>query len=146
MYMQTLHKGPFARLFALLAIVGLLLSGATTTVMAMPSGQTGASHHGVMLADDMMHMTSASSADDMMHITSASSDACKHAGNSKMACADDEGYQCSTGNCCPHGASGLPPQGNTAARDLPRIYTAAPQWRAISVTPVTEIRPPITTL
>jgi len=142
--MFALHRQWFARLLAALAVVGLLLGGATTTVMAMPLGHAQTDKAMAMAATNAM---AAMPGMDHRHAVSHSeTEQPQHA--AKHDCCDDAGAPaCNPGtDCCPHGATGLPPQCRTAAAALPKIFADAPQWRPISVTPVTEIRPPITTL
>ncbi len=129
--MYTLHTGSFARLLAALAVVGLLLGGATTSVMAMPMGNMA-----VLMA----------SADNGL---AQQDDVCEHTEQAHNSdCADTtDAYQCDSGvDCCPHAGTALPVQIDVAVGNLLDVQTAAPQWRVTSVTPVTEIRPPISTL
>ena len=136
--MFTLHTGFFARLLATIAVVGLLLGGATTSVMAMSMAQNDIVAHAAMPAGDVQ--------DNGISHQDAS---CEQAGHSANACSgsDSSTFQCNAGgDCCPHGASALPPQIDAAYVPLPNVQAAAPQWRSTSVTSVTEIRPPITTL
>jgi len=136
--MFTLHTGLFARLLAAIAVVGLLLGGATTSVMAMSRAQDGGAAHSAMLAGDAQ--------DSGMSHQSAS---CEQAGHTASSCSDSDSstFHCNAGgDCCPHGASALPPQIDAAYAPLPNVQAAAPQWRSTSVTSVTEIRPPISTL
>ncbi len=136
--MFTLHTGFFARLLAALAVVGLLLGGATTSVMAMSMAQ-----------DDFVAL-SAMPAGDMQDSGMARHDACcEKAGHTASTCPDSDSstFHCNAdGDCCPHGASALPPQIDAAFAPLPYVQAVAPQWRSTSVTLVTEIRPPISTL
>ncbi len=140
--MFTLHTGLFARLLAALAVVGLLLGGATTSVMAISPLPDGVTTHNAMMSmmagDSEVHQ-----ADGMSH-QSAACEQTDHAGGS---CSDNNTVHCDTSDdCCPHGATALPPQINAAFASLPDVQTAALQWRSTSVTSVTEIRPPISTL
>ncbi len=132
--MFTLHTGLFARLLTALALVGLLLGGASVSVMAMPSGDTAAQ---LVSADDAL------AAD-----TALPGGSCEHTEKAHNNCADNtDAYQCDTGvDCCPHAGSALPGQLDVVSEKLADVQTSAPQWRLSSVTPVTEIRPPISTL
>lgn len=137
--MFTLHTGFFARLLAAIAVVGLLLGGATTSVMAMSMTQNDIVAVGAMQAGDMQ-------GSGVSHQDDAS---CEQAGHTASACSDSDGgtFHCNAGgDCCPHGALALPPQVDAAYVSLPNVQAAAPQWRSTSVTLVTEIRPPISTL
>ncbi len=136
--MFTLHTGLFARLLAALAVVGLLLGGATTSVMAMSPLQSDTTAHDTMMMAGDIHQ-----ADGMSHQGAA----CEQADHAGGSCSAGNGVHCDTGgDCCPHGATALPPRVDAAFVSLPDIQTAAPQWRSTSVTSVTEIRPPIFTL
>lgn len=134
--MSTLHTGRFARFLAALAILGLLLAGASTTVMAMP------------MADGQQAMQSQPLNDaglSDMH-KSHHGKACDQAAHADCDTSSD-GQHCNAGgDCCPHGATGVPPQAVTQSEIFPAVLAATPQWRSSSVTPVTEIRPPISTL
>jgi len=139
--MLTLHTGFLARLLAVIAVVGLLLGGATTSVMAMSMAQDGVSAHSVMAAT----MPGDAQDNGMTHQGTS----CKQAGHTASSCSDSDSnaFHCHAGgDCCPHGASALPPQIDAAFAPLPNVQAAAPQWRSTSVTSVTEIRPPIATL
>ncbi len=134
--MFTLHTGFFARLLAAIAVVGLLLGGATTSVMAMSMAQNDIVAHAAMPAVGVQDS-------DMSHQNAS----CEQAGHTAGACSDSDTFHCNAGgDCCPHGASALPPQIDAAYVSLPNVQAAALQWRSTSVTPVTEIRPPIATL
>jgi len=136
--MFTLHTGFFARLLAAIAVVGLLLGGATTSVMAMSMTQDGAAHS-AMLAGDVQ--------DSGKSQQSVSCEQAGHASDNKCVDSDSNTLHCNaSGDCCPHGATALPPQIDAAFVPLPNVQTAAPQWRSTSVASVTEIRPPISTL
>lgn len=133
--MFTLHTGPFARLLAALAVVGLLLGGATTSVMAMPMGK--------------MSALMASADNGSSYDVAQQGGTCEHTEQAHNSdCADTtDAYQCDSGvDCCPHAGTALPVQIDVAVGNLLDVQTAAPQWRVTSVTPVTEIRPPISTL
>jgi len=136
--MFTLHTGFFARLLAAIAVVGLLLGGATTSVMAMSMTQNDITAHAAMPAGAMQ-------GSDMSHRDVS----CEKASHTASACSDSDSstIQCNAGgDCCPHGASAIPPQIDAAFVPLPNVQAAAPLWRSTSVTSVTEIRPPISTL
>ncbi len=142
--MFTLHTGFFARLLAALAVVGLLLGGATTSVMAMSPAQGDSAAHNAMVSimagDNEVHQDGA-----MPH----QSGACEQADHAYGSCSDTDNntFHCDAGgDCCPHGATALPPQIDAAFVSLPDVQAAALQWRSTSVTSVTEIRPPIFTL
>ena len=137
--MFTLHTGFFARLLAAIAVVGLLLGGATTSVMAMSMTQDGAVAHSAMLAGDVQ--------DSGKSQQSASCEQAGHASDNNCVDSDSNTLHCNaSGDCCPHGATALPPQIDAAFVPLPNVQAAAPQWRSTSVASVTEIRPPISTL
>ncbi len=140
--MFTLHTGLFARLLAALAVVGLLLGGATTSVMAMSPAQGDTTAHNAMVSmmagDSEIHQ-----AGGMSH----QSGVCEQADHAYGSCSDNNTVHCdSNDDCCPHGATALPPQIDATFASLPDVQTAALQWRSTSVTSVTEIRPPISTL
>ncbi len=139
--MFSLHTGIFARMFTVLAVIGLVMGG--VSVEAMPqitsasnnvqvmhmSGVAGAEHHHA--AGAVQQNNECAAADDTFNDCSAASGA------------DD---QCETaGECCPHCVTALPVQIDSSFASLPNVQTATPQWRLTSVTPVTEIRPPIFT-
>ena len=132
-------------MFTVLAVIGLVMG--SVSVQAMPQ------------VDNAMHDSMAS------HMTGAVGDAvddkCHHAEgmshpHNTSVMADDMSNDCSAasvdepcdmgGNCCSHCVTALPLQLDVSFPPLPVVQTATPQWRVSSVTPVTEIRPPIFTL
>jgi len=139
MRMFSLHTGIFARMFTVLAVIGLVMGG--VSVEAMPQVEN-ATHNAVALhvAGDKDHHAEGMSHQDTT--TCATADSMPN--NCSVSNADD---QCSTGgDCCPHCVTVLPLQIGASFGPLPNVQTATPQWRLTSVTPVTEIRPPISTL
>lgn len=138
--MFSLHTGLFARMLTVVAVIGLVMGG--VSVEAMPQMANASAGAPVMqmsgiVGDEHQHAADMAqqdsecvSADTMMADCSASN-------------TDD---QCATaGDCCPHCVTALPAQIDSSFAALPTVQTATPQWRLTSVTPVTEIRPPIYT-
>lgn len=141
--MLTLHTGLFARMFTVLAVIGLVMGG--VSVEAMPQ-VANASHDALALhvSGDKHHHADGVSHQDVA-LNTVLDTTCATADNVSNDCSvSNADEQCdSAGECCPHCVTALPVQIESNFGPLPTVQTATPQWRISSVTPVTEIRPPI---